>query len=100
VEFMLFQPKPAVVKELYKEHPVTVRVRGGYHELGMFLSRLANLTRIVNVSDLKISAAEKAAKEGRKSKIVNLNESVIADFTLSAYTLLEGVQNETARQDG
>jgi type IV pilus assembly protein PilO len=100
IEFMLFQPKPPVVKELYKEHPVAVRVRGGYHELGMFLSRLANLTRIVNVTDLKINPAQTAAKDGKRSKIVNLNESVIADFTLSAYTLLEGVQNETGHQDG
>ncbi len=100
IEFMLFQPKPPVVKELYKEHPVAVRVRGGYHELGMFLSRLANLTRIVNVTDLKINPAQTAAKDGKRSKIVNLNESVIADFTLSAYTLLEGDQNETGHQDG
>lgn len=100
IEFMLFQPKPPVVKELYKEHPVAVRVRGGYHELGMFLSRLANLTRIVNVTDLKINPAQTAAKDGKRSKIVNLNESVIADFTLSAYTLVEGVQNETGHQDG
>jgi Tfp pilus assembly protein PilO len=100
IEFMLFQPKPPVVKELYKEHPVAVRVRGGYHEMGMFLSRLANLSRIVNVTDLKVNAAQTAAKDGKRSKIMNLNESVIADFTLSAYTLLEGVQNETARQDG
>jgi type IV pilus assembly protein PilO len=101
IEFMLFQPKPPVAKELFKEHPVSVRVRGGYHELGMFLSRLANLSRIVNVTDLKIStAAAAASKDGKKSRVANLNETIIADFTLSAYTLVEGAGNETARQDG
>jgi type IV pilus assembly protein PilO len=100
IEFMLFQPKPPVAKELFKEHPVSVRVRGGYHELGMFLSRLANLSRIVNVTDLKISAAAVASKDGKKSKVGSLNETIIADFTLSAYTLVEGAGNGTARQDG
>jgi type IV pilus assembly protein PilO len=101
IEFMLFQPKPPVAKELFKEHPVSVRVRGGYHELGMFLSRLANLSRIVNVTDLKINAAAAAAaKDGKKSRVAAMNETIIADFTLSAYTLVEGAGNETARQDG
>jgi type IV pilus assembly protein PilO len=99
VEFMLFQPKPPVVKEMFKEHPVSVRVRGGYHELGIFLTRLANLSRIVNVTDLKINAAV-ANKDAKKSKVNNLNETIIADFTLSAYTLIEGAQNETAPQNG
>jgi hypothetical protein len=66
----------------------------------MFLSRLANLSRIVNVTDLKISAAAVASKDGKKSKVGSLNETIIADFTLSAYTLVEGAGNGTARQDG
>jgi type IV pilus assembly protein PilO len=99
IEFMLFQPKPPVVKEMFKEHPVSVRVRGGYHELGIFLTRLANLSRIVNVTDLKINAVV-TNKDTKKSKVNNLNETIVADFTLSAYTLIEGAENETARQDG
>jgi type IV pilus assembly protein PilO len=99
IEFMLFQPKPPVVKEMFKEHPVSVRVRGGYHELGIFLTRLANLSRIVNVTDMKINAAV-VNKDPKKSKLNNISETIIADFTLSAYTLIEGAQNETAPQNG
>ncbi len=100
VEFVLFQPKPPVAKELFMEHPVSVRVRGGYHELGMFLSRLANMSRIVNVTDLKVNAASVIKDPKKNSKVANLNETIIADFTLSAYTLIEGAGNETARKDG
>ena len=99
IEFMLFQPKPPVVKEMFKEHPVSVRVRGGYHELGIFLTRLANLSRIVNVTDMKINAAV-VNKDPKKSRLNNIGETIIADFTLSAYTLIEGAQNETASQNG
>lgn len=102
VEFMLFQPKPPVVKDLFKEHPVSVRVRGGYHELGTFLSGLANMSRIVNVTELKVNMASTAKdpKNNKKSKTDGLAETVVADFTLSAFTLIEGAGNETARQNG
>ena len=91
IEFMLFQPVAPIVHEDYKEHPVKIRVRGGYHQLGIFLSRLANLDRIVNVSDLNIQSATKG-----KSKSSDEKATIVADFTLSAHTLLVngGAQNE------
>ena len=98
IEFVLFQPLAPVAREMFKEHPVRVKVRGGYHQLGIFLSRLANMSRIVNVSDLKVTAHknnEKTSKGNNRS-----NGTVVADFTLSAYTLLEGAHYETAAQDG
>lgn len=94
IEFMLFQPAAPVAMELFKEHPVRVRVRGGYHQLGIFLSRLANMERIVNVNELKINML----KEDKNKRI---RGTVIADFTLTAYTLLEeGAGYEAAAQDG
>lgn len=98
IEFMLFQPSPPVAQEMFKEHPVRVRVRGGYHQLGVFLSRLANMSRIVNVSDLKVTSLN-PKDSGKKSKVNKSKGTIIADFTLSAYTLFEGAQYETA-QDG
>lgn len=103
VEFMLFQPTAPIARELFKEHPVKVRVRGGYHALGVFLSRLANMSRIVNVTNLQVTTLDKkkaptkntSAKTGRK-----YNGTIVADFTLSAYTLLEGAGYESAVQDG
>ncbi|MEJ2719741.1 MAG: type 4a pilus biogenesis protein PilO [bacterium] len=97
IEFILFQPSAPAAKELFKEHPVKVRVRGGYHHLGIFLSRLANMERIVNVSELKISSL-KENSTGKKDK--KARGTVIADFTLTAYTLLEGANHEAAAQDG
>jgi type IV pilus assembly protein PilO len=98
VEFMLFQPGAPAVKENYKEHPVKIRVRGGYHQLGIFLSRLANLERIVNVSELDVKTASRATKGRKKTdKAVDRN-SVVADFTLTAHTLIGGVENEMVQE--
>ena len=89
VEFMLFQPGPPVMYEDYKAHPVKVRVRGGYHQVGIFLSRLANLKRIVNVTSLDLQVGDQPGKRTKKGKGSNKN-SVVANFTLTAHTLVAG----------
>jgi type IV pilus assembly protein PilO len=91
VKFLLFQPLPPVQKEFYTSHPIKIAVRGGYHHLGIFLSRLANMQRIVNVSNLNLTTASKSRKRDQQS-----SATVTANFTLTAYTLLGGAQNDTA----
>ncbi|UCH84051.1 MAG: type 4a pilus biogenesis protein PilO [Candidatus Latescibacterota bacterium] len=93
VEFILFQPTAPIAQELFKEHPVKVRIRGGYHQVGIFLSRLANMERIVNVSELKLD-------DIKQDKDKKTRGTVVADFMLTAYTLLEGAGYEAAALDG
>jgi len=105
VEFARFEPGAQVPRDFYSEHPVKVEVRGGYHQLGIFLSRLANMTRIVNVSKLELSEPKGGRKKsapsregGRAREIKNIS-TVEAEFTLSAYTLLGGVENENVQAE-
>ena len=99
IDFMLFQPTTPVVQEVYKSHPVQVRVRGGYHQFGVFMSRLANMDRIVNVSKLKINGqAERKGRRGEKAS--KSSDTIIADFTLTAYTLVEGAEVAAATPGG
>jgi type IV pilus assembly protein PilO len=97
VEFELFKPKPIMPGELYVEHPVEVKVVGGYHQVGAFLAEVANLDRIVNVSNLTM--AELEVPEGEESR-----ETVRASFIATAYTMSptppaggEGKANGTAK---
>ncbi|MFQ5510580.1 MAG: type 4a pilus biogenesis protein PilO [Candidatus Krumholzibacteriia bacterium] len=92
VEFMLFQPTPVEIKTDYKAHPVKIKVRGGYHQLGIFLSRLANMDRIINVSSLDVTTA-KGARGGRRQD--DSRHTVVASFTLTAHTLIKGAGDET-----
>jgi len=78
VEFTLFRPQNPLPKGFYSDNPVEVRIEGGYHQTGVFLSRLANLNRIVNVSELKISGM------GDKN---DTPFTIKTDFILTAYTL-------------
>ena len=78
VEFQVFRPKPTIGRGFYTDNPIEIRVEGGYHQTGVFLSRLANLNRIVNVSELRIQGMEKQDEQPFTMK---------ADLILTAYTL-------------
>ena len=59
IEFQLFKPETPINQGFYSDNPIEVVIQGGYHQTGVFLSRLANLNRIVNVSDLAMEGLDK-----------------------------------------
>jgi type IV pilus assembly protein PilO len=79
VTFMTFRPSAPRAEAYYSEMPVSVTVQGGYHQVGSFLAELANLRRIVTVSNIKLSAAGKGADDPTLT--------TAAEFTASAYSL-------------
>lgn len=62
LEFLLFEPKPEVRKEFYAEIPVAINVIGGYHDVAVFLDKVARLSRIVNVRDISMGRAKKSTE--------------------------------------
>ncbi len=55
LQFDLFRPGQVVVKEYYAELPISVKISGGYHDIGMFASDIAHLSRIVTLSDVQLT---------------------------------------------
>jgi type IV pilus assembly protein PilO len=55
LEFELFQPEPVVNKEFYKEIPLSMIVKGSYHQVADFFYQVAGLNRIVNIQDVSIA---------------------------------------------
>ncbi|HRK37118.1 MAG TPA: type 4a pilus biogenesis protein PilO [Burkholderiaceae bacterium] len=55
LQFELFRPGQVVVKEYYAELPISVRITGGYHDVGLFASDIAHLSRIVTLNDIQLS---------------------------------------------
>jgi type IV pilus assembly protein PilO len=51
-----FNPAPTVNKEFYQEWPIAVDLEGSYHNLAIFFDRVARLSRLVNVGNLKIKS--------------------------------------------
>lgn len=54
LEFELFKPQGEVPKEFYAELPISIRVKGDYHEFGNFISGVAALPRIVTVHEIEM----------------------------------------------
>lgn len=77
IEFLMFKPLEAVEQPYYFENPIQIRTRSNMHDLGEFVSAVAALDRIVNVSKVKLTAF-------RPNKGRSLN-TVEADFIATIY---------------
>jgi type IV pilus assembly protein PilO len=77
VTFTMFRPGAVQPSDFHTEMPIAVSVAGDYHAVGSFLSELANMRRIVTVSNLKLTTNNKNDGTG----------STVAEFTASAYSL-------------
>lgn len=64
LEFKLFQPNAPISKEFYSELPINIQVVGKYDELGLFVSGLASLPRVVTVHNVNIAPVAKTDKGG------------------------------------
>jgi type IV pilus assembly protein PilO len=56
LQFDLFRPGQVVVKDYYVELPISLRVTGRFHDVGSFTADVANLSRIVTLHNLAITA--------------------------------------------
>lgn len=52
-----FRPRAITAKELHAEWPIELEVEGAYHNVGLFLDRVAKLPRIINVGSLEMTTA-------------------------------------------
>lgn len=55
LEFKLFKPEAPIPKDFYSELPIKIEVTGRYEELGLFVSGVASLPRIVTIHDVNIT---------------------------------------------
>jgi len=62
IEFELFKPGNENFIEFYAEQPISIRVKGTYHEFGDFISGVAALPRIVTLHDISISPKSKSTE--------------------------------------
>ena len=55
LQFELLKPGSEVVKDYYAELPITVKISGGFHDMGMFAADIAHLPRIVTLNNISIA---------------------------------------------
>ena len=77
VRFVVFRPGGPKNEQYYTELPLAITVNGGYHQIGSFLAELANLRRIITVSNVKLRT------NGGNDPLLTTG----VEFTASAYSL-------------
>lgn len=83
LQFELFKPAAQeTIHTFYAELPVSIRVTGGYHDIGAFASDVARLPRIVTLNDINL----KPGSDGR----------LVLDVVAKTFRYLD--ENELAMQ--
>lgn len=54
LRFELFRPGPTVVREYYAELPIDLKISGSYANLAAFMADLAEIPRIVTMTDIHL----------------------------------------------
>ena len=81
-----WSPKPIVSKAQYSEWPIELGFEGGYHDLGVFFDRIAGMSRLMSVSDLKISVRQRLGGRGSISAACTATTFVFKKDALTAPT--------------
>jgi type IV pilus assembly protein PilO len=66
LEVNFFQPKGEMRKGFYAEVPVDIKLKGTYHEVLSFFDSINKLSRIVNVSNIKMASKKQQRKKKKK----------------------------------
>ncbi len=77
IQFESFRPDPEVRREHYTEVPIQLKVVGGYHQVGQFLAEVANMSRIMRVSNLQVLTNTKGDED----------QTTAAGLVITVYTL-------------
>ena len=85
LEFLLFKPSNPIRKDFYSELPINIKVVGQYEELGLFVSGLASLPRIVTVHNISIKPN---------------NDFMIMDATIKTYNEESGTVKKKKKKRG
>jgi type IV pilus assembly protein PilO len=80
LEFKLFKPDTPIRKDFYSELPINIQVIGRYEELGLFVSGLAALPRIVTLHNVNIAPEGKDGKLLMSAVVKTYNEGIDASL--------------------
>ncbi|WP_348943978.1 type 4a pilus biogenesis protein PilO [Chitinibacter sp. FCG-7] len=103
--FELFKPNAEVKTSEFAEMPIQIKVSGTYHDLSAFVSDVAQLSRIVTLSDVQISAVSEQGNKPAPQKDKMGNSIVVKDVdllvmeaTIKTYRALDEAELQAIRQ--
>jgi len=58
LSFTLFKPEEEIVKDFYAEIPISMKLTGHFHNVGIFFDKISKLSRLVHIDNFKVINAE------------------------------------------
>ena len=89
LEFRLFKPVGTIRKDFYSELPINIEVIGKYEEIGLFVSGLASLPRIVTVHNVSISPN----KDSKEKESLLTMDAIIKTYNEESGTVKKKKKN-------
>ncbi len=99
----MVHPKPIASEEFYNVSEYEIEMIGTYHDVGKFVSYVANFPFIANISEVKMEAQDAAIQSAETTALGSeqptqvvgkKKETVTASFTLSTYFVKDGERLE------
>jgi len=56
--FTLFKPEKEIIRDFYAEIPISMKLTGHFHNVGVFFDKLSKLSRLVHIDNFKVVHAE------------------------------------------
>lgn len=83
LNFELFKPEKEKLLKFYAEQPISIRVKGSYKSLGEFTSDIAQLSRVVILTDMTVTTKD---------------NSVVMDVTAKTFRYLDQEEIDEQRR--
>lgn len=88
LQFELFRPGQALIREYYAELPISLRVSGRFHDFGAFVADIANLSRIVTLHNMVITTQTQGTA-GSTGGVAVPNGQLTMEATARTYRYLD-----------
>jgi Tfp pilus assembly protein PilO len=82
LDVIQFKPEREINKEFHSERPISIEIRGSYHNLGTLFDRIVHFPRIFNIDDFSIKALRAQTDSA----------TISANFTAKTYFFLDESQ--------
>ena len=89
-EMATFEPQGEIVSGFYAKIPVKMAIVGNYHSIAVFYDKISKLARIVNVTDINLTAP----------KLENKKVVLDAEFTATTFKFVERKVTKTTAGTG
>jgi type IV pilus assembly protein PilO len=99
LEIALFKPAPELSKGFYADIPVSMQVKGNYHDIGYFFDKVAKLDRIVNIEDISMQIINKRDKSTQNTTLLDAKFNILTFKFVEEKQAVQGKKGKKGKKN-